>query len=52
MYYNPRNFLNYGRHGFSIHISLGMEQIHIDIAQVYIRIHRSKEITNFEIYMD
>jgi hypothetical protein len=27
----------------SIHISLGMEQIHEDIAQVYIRIHGSKE---------
>jgi hypothetical protein len=27
----------------SIHNSLGMEQIHEDIAQVYIRIHGSKE---------
>jgi hypothetical protein len=36
------NFLNCGRHGF-YHSSLGMEQIHEDIAQVYIRIHGSKE---------
>jgi hypothetical protein len=27
----------------SIHSSLGMEQIHKDIAQVYIRIHESIE---------
>jgi hypothetical protein len=27
----------------SIHSSLGMEQIHEDIAQVYIRIHELKE---------
>jgi hypothetical protein len=27
----------------SIHSSLGMEQIHKDITQVYIRIHGSKE---------
>jgi hypothetical protein len=27
----------------SIHNSLGMEQIHEDITQVYIRIHGSKE---------
>jgi hypothetical protein len=27
----------------SIHISLGMKQINEDIAQVYIRIHGSKE---------
>jgi hypothetical protein len=27
----------------SIHSSLGMEQIHEDIAQVYIRLHGSKE---------
>jgi hypothetical protein len=29
-----------------------VEQIHEDIANVYIRIHGSKKLTSFELYID
>jgi hypothetical protein len=43
--YNPRvwEFFKTIEAMDSIHSSLGMEQIHKDIAQVYIRIHESIE---------